>query len=135
MEYDKLKTILEYHLLWLQFKPGGVEANLRGANLRGANLRGANLREAKRDSHILINAPILLCGGFGSRNATTMAFCIAQSEGGLLIECGCWSGVIGEFRKRIAKTHGNSPIAKEYLLMCDLLEMRRARLFGQGEDE
>jgi hypothetical protein len=103
-------------------------ANLRGANLDSANLDSANLIGAKRAGHILLNAPILFCGGFGSGNRTTLAFCIAESEGSLWIECGCWSGTIAEFRVRIKATHQDTPISKEYLLMCDLLEVRRARL-------
>ena len=41
---EELQTILKNHVLWLNNKPEGVRANLRGVNLRGVNLRGVNLR-------------------------------------------------------------------------------------------
>jgi uncharacterized protein YjbI with pentapeptide repeats len=132
MDPEKLKEVLDSHVLWF----GGLcgtRANLRGADLRAANLRGANLRAANRQGHTLIDAPILFCGGFGSSGRTTMAFCIAKSEGSLWIECGCWSGTIAEFRARIVKAHQGGTIAKEYLLMCDLLEARRARVLEAME--
>ena len=43
---DELKIILEKHLKWLCYEPGGERANLFGANLSRANLSRANLSEA-----------------------------------------------------------------------------------------
>jgi hypothetical protein len=41
-----IQSTLDRHIDWLDVKPGGVRANLRGANLSGANLRGADLSDA-----------------------------------------------------------------------------------------
>ena len=43
---EELNSILEKHKMWLDNKPGGERADLRGANLREANLREANLSTA-----------------------------------------------------------------------------------------
>ena len=46
MNSAELKGIVRLHGLWLQGKPDGKRANLRGANLYRADLTGANLRGA-----------------------------------------------------------------------------------------
>jgi hypothetical protein len=152
VKHEEIAAVLEKHLEWLLGKEGGIRANLSGADLSGANLSGADLSgadlsganlfranlsraslsRARRSGQILLNAPILFCGGFGSSDRTTMAFCIAASEGSLWVECGCWSGTIADFRKRIRGTYPSEEqrtIRSEYLFMCDLLEMRRSRVF------
>ena len=43
MTKEKLNEILAAHKKWLNDKPGGVRADLRGADLSGANLSGAYL--------------------------------------------------------------------------------------------
>jgi len=46
MTEDELSKILRLHALWLQEKPEGKRADLRGTNLNGADLGGANLNGA-----------------------------------------------------------------------------------------
>ena len=46
MKPNRLKDILEKHKLWLENKPGGIQANLYKADLSGADLSRANLSEA-----------------------------------------------------------------------------------------
>lgn len=46
MNQKELYEILEKHRLWLRGKPGGVQANLRGARLYALDLHEADLREA-----------------------------------------------------------------------------------------
>jgi hypothetical protein len=46
MNATALKTVLDSHTQWLEGKPGGKQANLRGAHLQEADLHGANLRGA-----------------------------------------------------------------------------------------
>lgn len=46
MTKEQLNEIIEKHKKWLNDKPGGERANLRGADLRGANLQEADLQEA-----------------------------------------------------------------------------------------
>ena len=106
-------------------------ANLSGADLRDAHLRGVSLRGAKRNKYILIDAPILICNGFGGRWPQIMGFCIPDEDGSIWIECGGWEGLIADFPKRIIEVYGASDIAKEFILMCDMLEGRRNRVGKQ----
>ena len=46
MTNTELRNILEKHQLWLDRKPGGERANLKGAILFEANLEGVNLKYA-----------------------------------------------------------------------------------------
>ena len=46
MRKEELSVILDKHHKWLNNKPEGERADLRGANLRGADLYEADLREA-----------------------------------------------------------------------------------------
>ena len=60
-------------------------------------------------------------GGFGSCNRTTYAF---NCEDGIVIRCGCFCGSVEEFREKVKKTHGDSQLAKEYLMIADLIELK-----------
>ncbi|MBS1371473.1 MAG: hypothetical protein HPZ91_16125 [Lentisphaeria bacterium] len=68
-------------------------------------------------------------GGFGSANRTMYAF---NCTDGIVIHCGCFSGSLEEFRKKVSERHGNTPFAIEYLAIADLIERRFAR---RGEDQ
>lgn len=59
MNREKLQEILRLHKLWLEGKPEGVRADLRGADLCNAGLRGADLRGADLDR----SCWPLWCGG------------------------------------------------------------------------
>jgi hypothetical protein len=98
-------------------------ADLQGANLRGANLRGADLQGADGKKLEIISNNILMFGGFGRENRCTYAF---KTKEGIFIQCGCWLGMIDEFKKVIKKTHSNTKFAKEYLMVCKLIELRYA---------
>jgi hypothetical protein len=98
-------------------------ANLQGANLQGADLRGADLQGADGKKLEIISNNILMFGGFGRENRCTYAF---KTKEGIFIQCGCWLGMIDEFKKVIKKTHSNTKFAKEYLMVCKLIELRYA---------
>ena len=68
--------------------------------------------------------PLLTFGGFGSANRTTYAF---NCSDGIVIRCGCFSGSLEEFRKKVRERHGNTPFAFEYLAVADLIERRFSR--------
>ena len=68
--------------------------------------------------------PMLTFGGFGSANRTTYAF---NCTDGIVIRCGCFSGSLEEFRKKVRERHGNTPFAIEYLAVADLIERRFSR--------
>lgn len=67
---------------------------------------------------------MLTFGGFGSANRTTYAF---NCTDGIVIRCGCFSGSLEEFRKKVRERHGNTPFAIEYLAVADLIERRFSR--------
>ena len=46
MTHQKIKTVLDKHVKWVNGEDGGARADLRDANLRDADLRDANLRGA-----------------------------------------------------------------------------------------
>lgn len=68
--------------------------------------------------------PLLTFGGFGSANRTTYAF---NCKDGIVIRCGCFSGTLEEFRKKVRERHGDTPFAIEYLAVADLIERRFSR--------
>ena len=37
------------------------------------------------------------------------------------VECGCYFGNLADFRSKVKETHGESKIAREYLLIADLM--------------
>jgi hypothetical protein len=105
-------------------------ADLRGAYLRGADLRGAYLRGADGEKLLITSANILSLSGFCSAWRTTTAFI---TEKGIYIKCGCYEGSIKDFKAKIKTTHGNNKFAKEYLLLCKLIELRfKARLVNEA---
>ena len=69
MNEQELKTVLEIHKKWLEFKEEGKRANLRKSNLlwadlREADLQGADLREADlREADLDYSVWPLWCGG------------------------------------------------------------------------
>lgn len=73
----------------------------------------------------LIDTTIYIASGFGIVNRTTFGYAVSD---GVLIRCGCWLGLLDQFRERVRCEHGDTIIAREYLMLADLFEMRRARL-------
>ena len=65
--------------------------------------------------------------GFGSEYRTTTFF--KTKAGDIGVRCGCFYGTLEEFRSKVKETHGESKIAKEYLMVADLMEFR----FSQEE--
>ena len=58
--------------------------------------------------------------GFGSEYRTTTFF--KQKGYSIGVRCGCFYGTIDEFRDKVKETHGESKLAKEYLMLADLME-------------
>ena len=69
----------------------------------------------------LIENHILIFNGFGSDNRCTYVF---RVERGIYIRCGCWAGWVDKFKEKVKETHGDSKYAKEYLKMCELIEIK-----------
>ena len=59
-------------------------------------------------------------GWFGRESRTTYFFKLAN--GNIGVRCSCFAGNLNEFREKVKETHGESKMAKEYLLAADLME-------------
>lgn len=77
------------------------------------------------DAYVCENAKIdtnedyTIIQGFGTEcRSTTFYRCV---DGKVRVKCGCFSGTTDEFRDRVKRTR-NGKIAKEYLMVADLME-------------
>lgn len=59
--------------------------------------------------------------GFGSNYRDTTFF--VTKDGNVCVNCGCFSGTLEQFRKKVKETHKDTEYAKEYLAIADLMEM------------
>ena len=62
---------------------------------------------------------------FGSGNRTTTFF--RTKDGGISVRCGCFYGTLAEFREKVKERHGGRRLAKEYLMLADLMEFRLSK--------
>lgn len=62
---------------------------------------------------------------FGSENRTTTFF--RTKDNGISVRCGCFYGTLEEFREKVKERHGDSRLAKEYLMLADLMEFRLSK--------
>lgn len=60
--------------------------------------------------------------GFGRHHRVTTFY--RNKYGGVSVKCGCFYGSLDSFRERVKQTHGNSKLAKEYLMIADLMEYK-----------
>jgi hypothetical protein len=111
---EKLKEILEKHLLWINNKQGGERANLSGANLSGANLSGADLSGANLSGAIGI---YLFNKGKG-RTCYAVEF-----EDSLMIKAGCFWGTLSEFAGACIEKYGNDEV-QNYMLEREYLQKK-----------
>ena len=58
---------------------------------------------------------MLSVGGRGSCGRTTYFFLL--SDGGICVRCGCFAGTLDEWAAKVKETHGDSYIARAYLLL------------------
>ena len=72
------------------------------------------------DAKVCGNADYTTVKGFGSIFRTTTFFRLKNGEIG--VRCGCFFGTLFDFRNKVKSTHKESTIAKEYLLLADLME-------------
>ena len=108
------------------------DANISGnAHVHGdANIYG--------NAHICENADIIsdddyaVVSGFGSENRTTTFYLSKDNE--ILVSCGCFHGALKQFRDKVKITHGDSKLAKEYLMIADLMEARFNRVIESKEE-
>lgn len=62
---------------------------------------------------------------FGSENRTTTFF--RTKDGGISVRCGCFYGTLREFGEKVKERHGDSRLAKEYLMLADLMKFRLSK--------
>ena len=73
------------------------------------------------NGHIAKNGyPLLIFGGFGIPEQTTYFF---DCTDGILVRSGCFFGNIEQFRDYV-KENKTDTIAKEYLMIVELVEMK-----------
>ena len=73
------------------------------------------------DARIKGNADFSIIVGFGRFFRTTTFFRCQDEK--VRTQCGCFYGDLNEFRAKVKETHGESKMAKEYLMIADLMEM------------
>ena len=72
------------------------------------------------DAEVSGNADYATIKGFGSvQRNTTFFHC---KDGMIRVVCGCFFGTIEEFRKKVVDSYGDNKLAKEYLMIADLME-------------
>ena len=59
--------------------------------------------------------------GFGRINRVSTFFCC--SDGAVRVQCGCFYGDLDKFRAKVKETHGDGKMAREYLMIADLMEL------------
>lgn len=91
-----------------------------GAQVYGYTRVNGNARISD-DANICWTDEYFCVQSFGSCNRTTTFF---RTKDCWLVNCGCFKGTVEQFRKAVVKTHGNSLIAKEYMMIADLAELR-----------
>ena len=66
---------------------------------------------------------MLTVGRIGSRNDITTFFQTRSASGfAISVSCGCFYGTVAEFRREVAKTHGDNKHGRVYQLAADLAE-------------
>ena len=76
------------------------------------------------DARVTGEADYAVVRGFGRFLRTTTFF--RCQDGKIRTRCGCFYGDLDEFRAKVKETHGESKMAKEYLMIADLMEMHFA---------
>lgn len=84
------------------------------------NARVCGNAEVCGNARVCGNADYITAKGFGSCQRNTTFF--KQKDGSIGVRCGCFYGTIDEFRNKVKETHGESKLAKEYLMLADLME-------------
>lgn len=97
----------------------GGEAQVTGTALVEGNAR------VEGNALVECNADFSVIGGFGRIFRTTTFF--RCQDGKVRTQCGCFYGNLDEFREKVKETHGESKMAKEYLMIADLMEMHFAK--------
>lgn len=100
-------------------------ARVGGNALVGGNANVTGDARVTGSALVKGNADFSIIGGFGSFFRTTTFF--RCQDGKVRTQCGCFYGDLKEFRTKVKETHGESKLAKEYLMIAELMEMHFAK--------
>ena len=81
------------------------------------------------DAEVSGDADYTLIQGFGTEFRCTTFYRGKNKK--IMVNCGCFHGDLEEFRKQVKETR-NGKIAKEYLMIADLMEYH---FTGEGSDD
>ena len=73
------------------------------------------------DAEVYGDADYAIIKGFGREYRPTTFFRCKDKK--VRVRCGCFYGTIEEFRAKVKETHGESKLAKEYLMIADLMKL------------
>lgn len=100
------------------------DAEVSGEAKVHGNVHVYSTTELFGNAFVHTNADYAIVHGFGSHYRDTTFFrCI---DGLVRVKCGCFRGTLEEFKAKVVETHKDSKIAKEYLMIADLMEMHFA---------
>ncbi|MFR8154741.1 MAG: hypothetical protein ACLU9Y_09170 [Thomasclavelia ramosa] len=69
------------------------------------------------------NSDYLIIGPIDSHSGTTTFFKTSDKDNAIKVACGCFTGDIDAFQKKVIKTHGNNNYAKEYKLAIEIAKI------------
>ena len=110
-------------------------ADLQGAYLQGAYLQGAylqGLRDDARARTLVGERPFLQIGPIGSRQDVVTLWI---TDGGPIVQAGCFYGTIDEFVAKVERTHGTNVHAEEYLAVVALFRIHVAKFPRNERDD
>lgn len=86
----------------------------------------ANVRSAAvvcDNAIVRSNSDYLIIGPIDSHSGTTTFFKTSDKDNAVKVACGCFTGDIDAFQKKVIKTHGNNNYAKEYKLAIEIAKI------------
>lgn len=86
----------------------------------------ANVRSAAvvcDNAIVRSNSDYLIIGPIDSHSGTTTFFKTSDKDNAIKVACGCFTGDIDAFQKKVIKTHGNNNYAKEYKLAIEIAKI------------
>ena len=86
-----------------------------------SNARVSGNAGVSGDAEVYGDADYAIIKGFGREYRPTTFFRCKDKK--VRVRCGCFYGTIEEFRAKVKETHGESKLAKEYLMIADLMKL------------
>ncbi len=113
------------------------DAYVYGHACMSGNAQARQVAEVYGDAAVRGHASIdrttdhLTIGPIGSRNRVTTFY---REGDGIGVACGCFTGTLDEFRKRVVMTHGDNQHARDYLAAADFAKIKLG-VGGEDHDE